>query len=482
MKPIHRQFSKEEENNKFFSSLYRQTKLLFKSDISALAQDVAKHGRRLLGSSYSPISPSSDSHSTLSSLGPHNLFGCEQYIQSGLSTFGKSIEGTLCFLSCDLSGHGIQRLTGLQHYRRLEHLDCSQNQLETVRELETLQNLFFLNISSNRLNKITVPRLSRRLVHLDLSHNQLKALPQISQLAFLRILDLSYNSIVEVRDLQHPHLEELHLSNNEINTLEGRLSLPNLEILDLSFNSMVDISDLSSTELSTSRKMELLEITNQTKSHFQNSLTSPATPLPPNSDIGIPLPKLKILRLNRNKIRSLLPLARIPSLIELEIASNEITCLDQIDALSSVGLLSSLDLSMNPCQSIKFYRFHVIFLLAQLSVLDGQTVDPKEATKAAAFFDQSVGLDKQHFKSVLPNENFIDKRVFMQTLVMKTHVSPKIDLNLPNLFGKENIVKKFEFQETRLGKEHTGFPASKQMEKTNAGTSTTNDKTFKFER
>lgn len=74
-------------------------------------------------------------------------------------------------------------------------------------------------------------------------------------------------------------------------------------------------------------------------------------------------------------------------------------------------------------------------MLPGLTVLDGQPVDPKEQVKADCFFGEFIDLENQIFAKELPEEKFIDKRVFMSGLVMKVHMSPRIDLSLKNVFG-----------------------------------------------
>lgn len=327
--------------------------------------------------------------SALKTMNPH-------IIRQGLSTFGQGVDGSYSFLSCDLSSKNLDTLNGLQTFPKLENLSCSHNLLKDISDVYHLKNLFFLDLSYNRLSSVFSVKLSSRLVTLDLSHNLLKTLPPLSPLRSLKIFRASHNCLNSLGPIHHDHLEQLVLSHNCISTIDGVLNLPLLESLDLSFNELFDISALKT------------------------------------------LKNLQTLRLNRNQISSLHALQSLETLIELEMACNSVSSLDEVALLSGLPLLSALDLSMNFCQSLKFYRFQIIFMLPTLTVLDGQPVDPKEQVKADYFFDQFIELEQSIFLEELPQEKFIDKRVFMYNLIMKTHMSPRIDLSLKNIFGSSD--------------------------------------------
>ena len=328
----------------------------------------------------------------------------KEIIRSSLSTFGQTVNGSYSFLSCDLSSKGLVSLNGIQSYDKLEHLNCSKNDLSEVEELAALANLFFLDLSRNKIQRLSLTHFSSKLVTLDLSHNKLKKLPQLSRLPFLKKFRASHNCLTSFGELSHQQLEDLDLSHNSVSIIEGPLDFPMLELLDFSFNELFDISP------------------------FQN------------------LANLQILRLNKNSIRSLNALQFLETLIELELACNEIASFDEINLLSSLPYLSALDLSMNICQSLKFYRFQVIYMLPGLTVLDGQPVDPKEQVKADCFFGEFIDLENRIFSEQLPEEKFIDKRVFMSGLVMKIHMSPRIDLSIKNVFGSTQSVSESNTQ------------------------------------
>lgn len=59
------------------------------------------------------------------------------------------------------------------------------------------------------------------------------------------------------------------------------------------------------------------------------------------------------------------------SLRELNLAKNNIRHVRQINYLENLMYLNNLDLSYNPLQERKYYRFQVVYKLPMLQLLDG---------------------------------------------------------------------------------------------------------------
>ena len=53
----------------------------------------------------------------------------------------------------------------------------------------------------------------------------------------------------------------------------------------------------------------------------------------------------------------------------------------------------------------------VLFKLPQLRSLDGVTISPEESVKAENFFGQEVEAKKNIFLQILPEEEFVDRRI-----------------------------------------------------------------------
>lgn len=74
-------------------------------------------------------------------------------------------------------------------------------------------------------------------------------------------------------------------------------------------------------------------------------------------------------------------------------------------------LLTEVDFCVNPLQACKYYRLQCLFHMPQLRMLDGVEVISEEKVKA----ENLHGYDYQDreiiFKSLLPDEKFVDRRI-----------------------------------------------------------------------
>lgn len=74
-------------------------------------------------------------------------------------------------------------------------------------------------------------------------------------------------------------------------------------------------------------------------------------------------------------------------------------------------LLTEVDFCVNPLQTVKFYRMQCLFHMPQLRVLDGVECMSEEKVKS----ENLHGFDCQDreiiFKSMLPEEKFVDRRI-----------------------------------------------------------------------
>lgn len=100
------------------------------------------------------------------------------------------------------------------------------------------------------------------------------------------------------------------------------------------------------------------------------------------------------------------------SLRNADFSANGITSMKELEHLKDIDFLTNLDLSYNPCQNIKFYKIIVVHKLPQLRSLDGLEITEKDFVKAEIFYGGDVEAKKRIFQEVLPEEEFIDRRIF----------------------------------------------------------------------
>jgi hypothetical protein len=105
-------------------------------------------------------------------------------------------------------------------------------------------------------------------------------------------------------------------------------------------------------------------------------------------------------------------LEKIESLKFLNMSLNNIQKISQLKYIENLPLLTEIDFCVNPLQSQKYYKLQCLFHIPQLRMLDGQEITSEEKVKA----ENLHGFDLQDreiiFKSLLPEEKFVDRRIF----------------------------------------------------------------------
>jgi len=166
-------------------------------------------------------------------------------------------------------------------------------------------------------------------------------------LKYLQVLDLSYNNITHIEGLDDLPIQELNLRGNSLNTLEGLSNLPYLSSLDVS----------------------------------------------------------------ENHIACLAPLDSCFQLHYLNVQSNQLTHIRQVEFLRELQWLMVLLVDGNPAAKKHFYRLRVIYLLPKLSHLDNVRVSAEEKVLAMNLKRSDGGdteLRASVFSRYFPEEQFVD--------------------------------------------------------------------------
>jgi Leucine-rich repeat (LRR) protein len=228
-------------------------------------------------------------------------------------------------------------------------LDLSNSKLRSFDNMfnsEAFPALLELNLTGNYLTSMKSFGHMPRLVKLQLSRNRIDGFYSgegkgLEGLTFLETLDLSFNSVQLMAGLGSvslPHLKILILAHNQICKIEGLENFTGLRELDLSSNSIKQIDF--------------------------NSFSSPLS--------------LRFLRLDDNRIRTLVHLSRLVKLQCLQIVSNRIQDFVEVERLRDLPNLMELVLSNNPIVRKIPYRLNVIKRLPQLMFLDAQEINNEE--------------------------------------------------------------------------------------------------------
>ena len=133
----------------------------------------------------------------------------------------------------------------LQKFQNLYKLQLQTNKIRKLRILDGCDNLQVLNLSDNRLNSAGLALLPKikGLKSIDFSYNEIDSLENFTNLRELESLNLSNNEIKEIPQLPNlSRLKYLDLTGNPIKKLE------NLQYLESLLSIKLDVSQLSIKE------------------------------------------------------------------------------------------------------------------------------------------------------------------------------------------------------------------------------------------
>ena len=123
------------------------------------------------------------------------------------------------------------------------------------------------------------------------------------------------------------------------------------------------------------------------------------------------MPFLRELDLAKNKIVKLTGLQTVSTLRFLNLSLNLVEKILQLQYIELLPLLTELDFCYNPIQNKKHYRAQVLFHIPQLRTLDGAEIVPDEKIKAENLHGVDLKDREKIFKSLLPQEQFVDRRI-----------------------------------------------------------------------
>ncbi len=129
-------------------------------------------------------------------------------------------------------------------YRR-DHLDESIPELEVEEEVD-LENLDVLELTHQRIYRISNLKSYETLTRLTLNSNIIERIEGLDTLVNLQWLDLSFNRIKRMEGLDKlVNLTDLSLFENQISKIEGLGKLQKLQVLSLGNNNVADIKDVT---------------------------------------------------------------------------------------------------------------------------------------------------------------------------------------------------------------------------------------------
>ena len=316
----------------------------------------------------------------------------------GLYNFGLTYNNyNHAYLSMNLSNQELISIGGITNYKYIQEVNISHNELSSLEQLSGLNHLTILDASYNKINEI---------MDFDPPQN-------------LEKVNYSYNLISEIQNIEkNPYLKVLNLSNNQISKIEGLNTATYLEELDLAYNNIENIENLDALGPCL-QKLNLMG----NKIKKLNGLDN--------------LTALIELNLSKNNINRLKGLQGLTNLRYLYLSSNKISHCNQVAYLTDLPFLTELDFCFNDVQNKKFYRFQILYYIPELRRLDGQEVTHFEKVHADNLFGADLENKKEIFKAYLPEEEFVDRRLFLSE-----QIDPESDSEDENIKDEDKKERK----------------------------------------
>ena len=288
------------------------------------------------------------------------------YLEEAYGRDGYVIIEAVEFIDC--RERNISSLKGIENFKKLQHLDCSGNQLTTL-DVSANTALTELYCYENQLTKLDVSN-NTALQYLNCDGNQLTALNVGNNTALLS-LSCGNNRLTALNVSKNTVLESLYCSNNPLTTLDVSKNTAlkelycynnNLAELDVSKNTALQLLECSKNPLTTLNVGENKEL--ETLACLNNNLTE----LDVSSNT-----KLKYLYCSCNSLSSL-DVSKCQELKELECVANteplklNVANLENLN-LTTVGTTNlTLTVKGDRVQgaaisgSVKFYAFNALEL------------------------------------------------------------------------------------------------------------------------
>lgn len=143
------------------------------------------------------------------------------------------------------------RITRLEADGEDDNIESTK--IKSLKGIEKLKNLTYLNVSFNRLRSIKHIKNLQNLKYLDVAVNQLTTLSGIEKLYQLESLDVSHNKLTSFSGLENlKNLKSISAWNNQIKNIDAIKNLVNLENIVLNGNRLKNLDAIKNLKKLTS--------------------------------------------------------------------------------------------------------------------------------------------------------------------------------------------------------------------------------------
>ena len=260
---------------------------------------------------------------------------------------GKLSSEELAVTFFDVSKNNIKNLKGIEHFTRLNWLDCSENQL-TALDLSKNINLKTLDCKKNQLTALDLTN-NKNLEDLNCSGNQLTTLA-LTNNKNLKTLYCYQNQLTTLDLTNNTKLETLHCYQNQLTTLNLSKNI-NLKDLGCGQNQLTTLNLSKNINLKTlyceRNQLTTLDLTNNTELGYLSCMYNQLTTLGLSKNIN-----LKDLYCGQNQLTTL-DLSNNTKLETIDCQVNQLSALDLSNKINLEALncnqnqLTTLDLNNN---------------------------------------------------------------------------------------------------------------------------------------
>ncbi|XP_062521397.1 leucine-rich repeat-containing protein 23-like [Corticium candelabrum] len=279
----------------------------------------------------------------------------KEHVKEGLSLLCKTGNGLQhAYVRLDVHDKQVTEVTILNCFVHIRYLDISENQLSDISPLNNLTHLLTLKADNNLLMSA-----------------------ELNELPFLQQASFAHNRIATTKGIRHPLLESLNLSFNKLTDASDLKSdeLPNLHLLELRGNRLTSTSSVQVTSL---KKLYLAANAIEKVEGLEQ------------------LSRLDSLHLRDNLVGQLDGFSESMAALQyLNIRSNTLNDMQEINKLKSLPLLRALVLEGNPVFENSDYRIEVLVAVRRLERLDKDEFTDEERGEAEELYEQRKAHEEQ---------------------------------------------------------------------------------------
>lgn len=147
---------------------------------------------------------------------------------------------------CTIKLNKITTLKGIEKLKNLTYLDVSTNQLTSICELKKLRKLKLLDVGNNQIKSLKGIEGLKRLKTLTITNNQLKSLSGVENLLNLTDIDADGNQLRNIRPLKNlVNLEAISVSANQISSINEIKKFKKLKFMYAYGNKLKSLPNLN---------------------------------------------------------------------------------------------------------------------------------------------------------------------------------------------------------------------------------------------